>query len=161
MRNTCKHITSSVVQAGLLLEIILTYYLSNALKCHREVRNNIKVISVAKSELYECLSLTIELPSHYIMLLCGLYHPPRTTYREEDLLEYLTDVSDTFLEENPTGLVVCGGDLNRLDVEKLSMLSGLKPLVDFPTRHSAILDNCLTNNTSLFSKCYPFIAQIN
>ena len=55
---------------------------------------------------------------------------------------------------------MCGGDLNRLDLEKLTAVSGLKVLVDFATRGSAILDNCLTNNESLFSKCYPIIAQI-
>ena len=64
------------------------------------------------------------------------------------------------MESNPNGLIVCGGDLNRLDLEKLTAVSGLKVLVDFATRGSAILDNCLTNNESLFSKCYPIIAQI-
>ena len=39
-------------------------------------------------------------------------------------------------------------------------MSGLKVLVDFPTRDQSILDNCLTNKESLFNKCYPIISQI-
>ena len=56
--------------------------------------------------------------------------------------------------------MLCGGDLNRLDLEKLSNLSGLKALVDFPTRGNSVLDNCLTNNEALFSRCYPIVAQV-
>lgn len=56
-----------------------------------------------------------------------------------------TDISDNFLEENLKGLVMRGGDLNRLDIENLSMLSGFTPLVDFPTRASAALVDGLTN----------------
>ena len=33
-------------------------------------------------------------------------------------------------------------------------------LVDFPARGDSILDNCLTNNEAVFSKCYPVNAQI-
>lgn len=44
--------------------------------------------------------------------------------------------------------------------KKLSNLSGLKALVDFPTRGNSVLDNCLTNNEALFSRCYPIVAQM-
>mgnify|MGYP001794103665 FL=1 len=94
------------------------------------------------------------------MLLCGVYNPPKPKYVQDDLIDYVTDIVDDFLETYPDGLVVCGGDLNRLDLDKLSTLSGLKVLVDFPTRGDAILDNCLTNNETLFSKCYPIVAQM-
>ena len=42
----------------------------------------------------------------------------------------------------------------------MSTLSGLKELVDFPTRGDSILDNCVTKNEAVFSKCYPVNAQI-
>ena len=51
-------------------------------------------------------------------------------------------------------MIVCGSDLNHLDLSRLSIMSGLKVLVDFPTRGQSILDNCLTNKESLFNKCY-------
>ena len=60
------------------------------------------------------------------MLMCGIYHPPRSKYQEDDLIEYIMDIVDQFLECHPSGLVLCGGDLNRLDLEKLSNLSGLR-----------------------------------
>ena len=53
-----------------------------------------------------------------------------------------------------------GSDLNDINLDKISALSGLTALVDFPTRGTPILYFCLTNNCSLFSKCYPFDAQI-
>ena len=124
------------------------------------VRKNVKVKSVSRSELFESISLEIELPSGHHMLMCGIYHPPRSKYQEDDLIEYITDIVDQFLECHPNGLVLCGGDLNRLDLEKLSNLSGLKALVDFPTRGNSVLDNCLTNNEALFSRCYPIVAQM-
>ena len=123
-------------------------------------RNNVKVKRVMRSERYESISLVIELPSGHQMLLCGIYNPPKPIYNQDDLIDHTTNIVDDFLELHPNGLVVCGGDLNRLDLNKLSTLSGLKVLVDFPTRGNAILDNCLTNNETLFSKCYPFVAQI-
>ena len=64
------------------------------------------------------------------------------------------------MELNPESVTVCGEDVNRLDFENRTAVSGLRALVDFPTRGAAILDNCLTNNGSLFSKCYPFVAQM-
>ena len=44
-------------------------------------------------------------------------------------MDYLIEIMDTFLEENPDGLIVCGGDLNHLDLSRLSIMSGLKVLV--------------------------------
>ena len=64
-------------------------------------------------------------------------------YNETELMHHLTDIMDDFLEKYPDGLVVCGGDLNRLDIEHVSLISGLKAVVDFPTRGSASSDNCL------------------
>ena len=77
---------------------------------------------------------------------------------ETGLIDYLIDTMDNFLEENPTGLMVCG--VNNLDLERLTTMSGLKVSVDLPTRGSSILDNCLTNNENLFHKCYSVIPQM-
>lgn len=79
---------------------------------------------------------------------------------QNDLINYLTDITDDFLEENPEGLIVCGGNLNRLDLEKITTITGLKALVDFPTRGMSILDNCLTNIEILFSRSYPIVSQM-
>ena len=52
-------------------------------------------------------------------------------------------------------MVVCGGDLNQLDLQHLEELSGWNALVDFPTMGNSHLDNCLTNRPNLFERCYP------
>ena len=103
-------------------------------------RNNLKVKKATKSERYECILLEIELPSGHCMLVCGLYHPPRMSYLEMDLMDYLIEIMHIFLEANPNSLIVCGIDLNQLDLDKLSTMSGFKVLVDFPTRGQSILD---------------------
>ena len=81
------------------------------------MRNNINVKPVLRSELYESINLVIELPSGHCMLMCGIYHPPKSRYPEDDLIEYVTDSVEEFLDHHPGGLVVCGGDLSRLDLE--------------------------------------------
>ena len=126
------------------------------------IRNsgNLKILDVKRSETFKCICLRVQLPSDHKMMICGLYHPPKPRYIEDDLISYLTDVSDLFLDGYLDGTVLIGGDLNNLNLDKLSALSGLTALIDFPTRGTSILDNCLTNNCSLFSKCYPFDAQI-
>ena len=92
------------------------------------------------------------------MVMCGISHRHKTTYMEADLIYYLSDMADDFLELNPEGLYVCGGDLNQLNLDKLTAVSGLKVLVDFPTRGTHIVDNCLTNKATVFSKCYSVAA---
>ena len=47
------------------------------------------------------------------------------------------------------------GDVNQLNVREFERLSGLKTMVDFPTRAASHLDNFLTNRPDLFGKAYP------
>lgn len=42
------------------------------------VRNNLLVVSVHRSSLYEMMCLKLTLPSGQNMLICGLYHPPKS-----------------------------------------------------------------------------------
>ena len=43
-------------------------------------RNNLSVIDVYRSNLYEFICLTVSLPSGNCILLFGLYHSPKTPY---------------------------------------------------------------------------------
>ena len=98
-----------------------------------------------------------DIPTGNRMLIYGLYHPPRHNYLESDLLDYLINISDdVVLDKYPDTVIVCGGNLNSLDIKHLEELSGWDAMVDFSTRGNACLDNCLTNRIDLFSKCYPF-----
>ena len=119
------------------------------------VRNNLKVCEVNRAERFEVLSVQIKLPSENRMLIVGTYHPPKPNYDESLLRIYLSDLMDDFLNNFPDGTVVCGGDLNQLNIEELESMIDVTALVDFPTRKESTLDNCLTNRPSLFEKCYP------
>lgn len=99
------------------------------------------------------MRLIIELPSGHNMLMCGMYHPPTTNHMESELIAYVSFIIDEFLEANPDGFVICGGHLNRLNIERLvSTSTGMKSLVDFPTRGDSVLDNCLKNYDNVFRR---------
>ena len=66
------------------------------------------------------------------MLIIGLYHPLSFRYDEGDLIDTVIDRCDTFIDMHPNGVVVCGGDLNRLDLDCLSTSSGLVPIGIWP-----------------------------
>ncbi|PFX29447.1 Fibrinogen C domain-containing protein 1 [Stylophora pistillata] len=99
------------------------------------VRENLKVLNVNRQRSFEMLSVELLLPSGHHMLMTGLYHPPSFHYDEGDLIDTIIDRCDTFLDMHPNGVVLCGGDLNRLDLDCLSTSSGLVPMdgcVQFP-----------------------------
>ena len=88
------------------------------------------------------------------MLLVGVYEPPANfLYQESDLIDFISGMSEDFVDCHPA--VLYGGDVNYLDLELLSTMSGLTALVDFPTRGDACLDNCVTNTPQLFSNPTP------
>ena len=58
------------------------------------------------------------------MLLSGLYHPPKTTYEECDSMDYLVNFFGTMLDKHLNISIVCGGDLNRLDLTRLKRIPG-------------------------------------
>lgn len=68
------------------------------------------------------------LPSDHIMLICGLYNPPKHGYRDLDLINYIISFVDLVLNKHPEAAIVCGGDVNRLDMQEFKALSGLGSL---------------------------------
>ena len=102
------------------------------------IRNNINVIDVHRSEEFELIAITTSLPKGQHMLICGVYHPPLHNYQERNLMSYIIDLVDSFLESFPDGLFVCGGDLNQMDIIRFESLSGWRPLVSFPTRGEVV-----------------------
>ena len=115
------------------------------------MRKNLNVSKVNRERSFEMLSVELLLLSGHHMLIIGLYHSPSFQYDEGDLIDTIIDRCDTFLDMHPNGVVLCEGDLNRLDLDCLSTSPGLVPMVDFATRGTSILDNCLTNHPELFN----------
>ena len=113
------------------------------------VGDSLKVLDVYRSNLYEFIALTVLLPSDHIMLICGLYNPTKHSYRYIDLMNYIIFFVDFVLNKHPEANIVCGGDVNRLDMQEFKALFGWDFMVDFPTRGNACLDNCLTNRADL------------
>ena len=72
-------------------------------------------------------------------------------------MRHIVDLADNTLDLHPNTVIVCGGDLNKLNLNQLQQLSGWNVLVDFPTRGKSCLDNVLTNRKDLFGKCYLLI----
>ena len=123
-------------------------------------RNNLSVIDIYRSDLYELLCLTLHLPTGHRMLIYGLYHPPKFRYQKCELIHYLVNLIDNTLDKHPNKVIVCGGDLNQINLTQLQRLTALSVLVDFPTRAESSLDNCLTNRPYLFGKSYPINTQM-
>lgn len=60
------------------------------------------------------------------------------------------------MDSHPGTVVVCGGDLNQLNIKQFEQLTGWNALVDFPMRVESRLDDCLSNHVELFGRCHPF-----
>ena len=76
------------------------------------VRENLNVVDIYKSELYELTCLTMRLPSRHMLFVCGTYHSPKPTYASNDFMQYLINIVDNALEKQPGMAIVIGGDLN-------------------------------------------------
>ena len=124
------------------------------------VRENLMVLNFNRAHFFKMLSVELLLLSGHHMLIIGLYHPPSLKYDEGNLIDTAIDRCDTFLDMHLNGVVLCGGDLNRLDLDCLSTSPGPVPMVNFATRGTSILDNCLTNHPELFNDPLRFQALI-
>lgn len=88
------------------------------------VRNNLNVLDIYRSSLYEPICLTLVLPSGHHMLIFGLYNPPKHKYRHIDVMSYVIGLVDSVLDKHPDAVIVCGGDLNLLDTQEFKAFSG-------------------------------------
>lgn len=75
--------------------------------------DNLKVLDVYRSRLFRLLGLTL----FFRMLTCGVYNPLKHKYRDADLMNYLYSFVDSVLDKHPDRVVLCGGDINRLDTK--------------------------------------------
>ena len=107
------------------------------------MRYSLKVLDVYRSNLYEFIALTVLLPSDHIMLICGLYNPTKHSYRYIDLMNYIIFFVDFVLNKHPEANIVCGGDVNRLDMQEFKALFGWDFMVR-GTPNEDIVQNHLT-----------------
>lgn len=71
-------------------------------------------------------------------------------------MNHLLSFVDETMDSHPGTVIVCGRDLNQINIKQFEQLTGWNALVDFPTRGESRLDNCLSNRVELFGRCRPF-----
>lgn len=75
-------------------------------------------------------------------------------------MTYIANVVDNELDEHPQTVVVCGGDLNKLNIGRLEELTGWSAILDFTTRGLSYLVHCLSNRTNLLGKCWQNLITV-
>lgn len=75
-------------------------------------------------------------------------------------MSYIANVVDNELDEHPQTVVVCGGDLNKLNIGRLEELTGRSAILDFTTRGLSYLVHCLSNRTNLLGKCWQNLITV-
>ena len=83
------------------------------------MKNNIDIIDVYRSILYELIGLTFKLPSEHLLVVYGIYHPPKPNYQTMDFLQYLVHLMESALDQYPDMTIVSGGGTNHLDINEL------------------------------------------
>ena len=71
-------------------------------------------------------------------------------------MNYIISFVEVVSNKHPEAAIVCGGDVNRLDMQEFKSLSGWDLMVDFPTWGNECLDNCLTNRVDRSVKHIPY-----
>ena len=63
----------------------------------------------------------------------ALYHPPRSLYMTDSLVDYIEACVDELVHDFPTASVVLAGDLNQLTDSDIMQRTGLTQIVTQPT----------------------------
>src|SRR6218665_2307994 len=74
-----------------------------------------------------------------------LYHPPKPCYEKGVLMDFIERSLEELLTVDMRAAVILGGDFNGLNVEEVSIRTGLVPLVKAPTRGKKILGMLMTS----------------
>lgn len=93
--------------------------------------------------------ICLRLPSGHLLFVCGVYHPPKPTYRTrpQTFLQYLVHVADNVLDKHPGMSIVTGGDINQFDPNELCFMTGWYALVNFPNKRWHMLRYYLYKST--------------
>ncbi len=120
-------------------------FLSNSFECKVLSSQDIPSLSVCATEFLVMIIRDLRL------LLIGIYHPFwGNSSRNEAALACITDIIDCaltdHLDSHSARIILCG-DFNDLrhSYDTISSLTGLTPLVKWPTRGSHVLDQVFVN----------------
>src|SRR6218665_3843958 len=80
-----------------------------------------------------------------VVLVGALYHPPKPCYEKGVLIDFIERSLEELLAVDMGAEVILGGDFNKLNVEEVSIRTGLVSLVKVSTRGGKILDMLMTS----------------
>lgn len=91
-----------------------------------------------------------------VLLIGTVYHPPSSSAEQNPLLiSHIQRNIEAFLNSCPDGLAIVIGDVSppstRIKSADVTMATGLRQIVKFPTQNDVILDWCFTNKPNLLS----------
>ena len=120
------------------------------------VRKNLKVLDIYRSSLYVLICVTLLLPSGHRFLICGLYNPPKHQYCEQDLIDCIISLMDNELERHPDSVLLCGGDVNCLNMHKFQALSGwiVLPILTYGLAVYGVSDSDLNVIQRFLDRCH-------
>ena len=89
-----------------------------------------------------------------VILLAVIYHSTSSTAVENsELYKHIQSNVDHFLSKHPDALIIITGDFNPtstgFNANRIKQLTGLRQIINVPTRENSILDWCLTNRSDL------------
>ena len=89
-----------------------------------------------------------------VILLAVIYHSTSSTAVENsELYKHIQSNVDHFLSKHPDALIIITGEFNPtstgFNADRIKQLTGLRQIINVPTRENSILDWCLTNRSDL------------
>jgi len=87
-----------------------------------------------------------------LVFVAAVYHPPRPTYKPDDLLSYIETSVAEISHDFPLAEIVLAGDLNQLDDKEVieRRPTGLTQVVNQPTCGANILDRVFVSNPAIY-----------
>jgi len=85
------------------------------------------------------------------VFIAALYHPPRPTYKPEELLGYIESCVSQISHDFPLADIVLAGDLNQLSDQDVIERTGLTQIIYQPTRGNNVLDRVFVSTPSLYT----------
>ncbi len=91
-------------------------------------------------------------PFSCICMVAVYYLPGQLATNEITMIDYVTNGIDFILQSYPCAGIIIAGDFNKMKLGTLCNRFDLRKIVKKPTRQNNILDQIMTNMSSLFQE---------
>lgn len=125
-----------------------------AIYCHQKYAA--RLYSITGSETFETIWIVFKFGWRNILTGCVYFPPQKGQLHEQLLTEHIIQVTDGFLNTNPTGLCICAGDFNDLKTDEIVSQTTLSLLNTDKTRKNACLDKVLCTHPLYYDRSKTF-----